>query len=192
MASRGPGTWPESNSNSMARGTAWFDGLAARDVIGHPVDVDQRGPIPHNGAELKQHVDALKQRIGVDMVHMVGHSKGGIDGRECVKHNDDVETLFMLAAPNAGSFLATAFLVSAGVLSVAVEFAKGQLHMSIPYMLGYNLHDVRNPVTRTSASLESICRILRCKCFATSDRTTTSSRNWPPIFRIPRSGSTPA
>ncbi len=53
----------------------------------------------------------------------------------------------MLAAPNAGSFLATGFMVSAGVISVIVEFLKGQLEMGIPFMIGYNLFDVRNPVT---------------------------------------------
>ena len=130
----------ETTKVSMDAGTAWFDGLAARDVLGHPVDVGPRGPIPHNAVQLKQHVDALRERIGVDMVHMVGHSKGGIDARECVKHNDDIETLFMLAAPNGGSFLSTAFMVSAGVPVRCRRVCQG----TAPY--GHSLHGWLQPV----------------------------------------------
>lgn len=66
----------------MQAGTAWFDGLWARDVAGHAVDLTSKGPIVPNGAEVTQAVDDLRRRFGVDRVHVVGHSKGGLDARE--------------------------------------------------------------------------------------------------------------
>lgn len=69
-------------SAEMQAGTAWFDGLWARDVAGHAVDLTSKGPIVPNGAEVTQAVDDLRRRFGVDRVHVVGHSKGGLDARE--------------------------------------------------------------------------------------------------------------
>jgi len=138
-----------SDSSQMDAGTAWFDGLKSRDVLGHPVDVSPMGTILNNGFELIGRVNALKKRIGVERVHLVGHSKGGVDGREYVRLHSDIETLITLSAPNGGSFLATLGMAGVfGPLIVGLEMYVGRYEMSLQRMLGYNLIYVPNPVTR--------------------------------------------
>ena len=139
------------SSVKMGAGTAWFDGLQARDVACHAVDFTPRGSITNNGAEITRAVDNLKKRFGVERVHVIGHSSGGIHAREHVRHYHDVETLIMIGAPNAGSFIADTFVT----LGRAVTDLPGEL---VPYYLGftqmmtkemliYNSYYVRNRKT---------------------------------------------
>ena len=93
----------------MAAGTAWFEGLRRRDVACHAPDFTRRGSIVNNGAEITLAVDDMKRRFGVERVHILAHSSGGIHAREHVRSHDDVETLITLGTPHAGSFIADCF-----------------------------------------------------------------------------------
>jgi pimeloyl-ACP methyl ester carboxylesterase len=134
-------------SASMRPGTAWVDGLQARDVAFYAVNLTPKGAIINNGAELVPAVADLRRRIGVDRVHLLGHSKGGIDGREYVRSHDDVETLIMLAGPNGGSFLADIGATALGLAGQIGEFFAGSLYMGTPFMKHYNQSTPRNSVT---------------------------------------------
>ena len=134
-------------SASMRPGTAWVDGLQARDVASYAVNLTPKGSIDNNGAELVPAVADLRRRFGVDRVHLLGHSKGGIDAREYVRHHDDVETLIMLAAPNGGSFIAdvgAAFAFPAGAIG---EILGGTIYMTSAFMRTYNFFTVPNAKT---------------------------------------------
>ena len=113
------------SSASMRPGTAWVDGLQARDVASYAVNLTPKGSPINNGAELAPPVADLRRRFGVDRVHLLGHSKGGIDAREYVRHHDDVDTLIMLAAPNGGSFMADVGATVFGATGAIVEFLDG-------------------------------------------------------------------
>lgn len=136
----------------MGAGTAWFNGLQRRDVACHAVDFTPRGSITNNGAEITQAVDDLKKRFGVERVHVIGHSSGGIHAREHVKYHDDVETLIMLGTPNAGSFIADCFVPLGG--HVAGETGEEVLDiLGFPQMMSaamamYNQSYVDNDNTR--------------------------------------------
>jgi pimeloyl-ACP methyl ester carboxylesterase len=93
-------------SAEMQAGTAWADALTLREVAFHAVDLPPKGLIQQNSAEVTRAVDDMKRRFGVDRVHVVGHSKGGIDARDHARTHDDVDVLVMLGTPNGGSFLA--------------------------------------------------------------------------------------
>ena len=134
-------------SASMRAGTAWFDGLQARDVGAHAVNLTPKGSIANNGAQLAQFVDDLRRRFGVERVHLVGHSKGGIDGREYARYHDDIETLIMLAAPNGGSFVADYVASQAFPAALIGEFFRGSIYQTSAYMRAYNAFTVRNPET---------------------------------------------
>jgi pimeloyl-ACP methyl ester carboxylesterase len=136
--------------NSAAwRRSAWASGLTARDVAWHAVDVTPKGSITNNGAEITQAVDDLKKRFGVERVHIVGHSKGGLDAREHVKDHDDVETLIMLTTPNNGSFLADIGAVSTSKLLIpqGILGYLGVLELTSSAMKIYNESYVSNDQT---------------------------------------------
>lgn len=67
----------DASSAEMEAGTAWADGLTVRDIAWHAVNLESKGSITNNGAEITPAVDDLKKRFGVDRVHIVAHSKGG-------------------------------------------------------------------------------------------------------------------
>jgi pimeloyl-ACP methyl ester carboxylesterase len=139
------------SSASWRPGTAWVDGLQARDVASYAVDLTEKGSIFNNGAELVPLVADLRRRFGVDRVHLLGHSKGGLDAREYVRLHDDVETVIMLASPNEGSFLADVFsaaaVTAAGGVGQIDVYVMGALEMDTPSMKTYNFFTGRNPKT---------------------------------------------
>jgi hypothetical protein len=137
----------QSDATAMRPGTAWADGLQARNVAYHAVNLSPKGSIFNNGHEITVAVDDLKQRFGVERVHLVGHCKGGIDAREHVRLNNDVEALIMLGAPNAGSFLADLGALAGGAFIQSAEFLGGQVYCSTSYMVSYNLMCGSNPRT---------------------------------------------
>ena len=134
-------------SKSMKPGTKWADGLQARDIGFEPVDITPKGSVANNGAELAPLVEDLKARFGVQKIHMLGHSKGAIDGREYVKHHDDVETLIMLAGPNFGSFIADMCQYTTGASGTIGELIGGSFCMSNAFMRPYNFVTPRKPAT---------------------------------------------
>ena len=134
-------------SASMRAGTAWPAGLLARDVASYAVDLTPKGSIIGNGAELAPLVGELKRRFGVERVHILGHSKGGIDAREYTWLHNDVEVLLMLAAPNEGSFVADMGALVLGRPGQIGEYFGGSLSMGRAYMRFYNLTTPLNPKT---------------------------------------------
>jgi hypothetical protein len=139
------------SSAALRAGTAWADGMQMRDVGYHTGDLTPRGSIVGNGAELTGVIDAAKLRFGVELVHVLGHSKGALDAREHIKSHDDVETLFMLGPPNAGSFIADIFAKEAAVATSgageALLLLGGFLEMTWARMAIYNAFNGRNPNT---------------------------------------------
>lgn len=93
----------------------------------------------------------LKQRFGVERVNVVGYCKGGIDAREHVRRNDDVDRLIMVATPQAGSFLVDSMLVSPNTLIWEGEdpkkVASSLRELSGPRMRSYNRYCRQNPRT---------------------------------------------
>jgi uncharacterized delta-60 repeat protein len=135
----------------MAEGTAWFNGLQRRDVACQPPDFTPRGSIVNNGAEITLAVDDLKRRFGVERVHILAHSSGGIHAREHVRAHDDVETLITLGTPHAGSFIADCFAPLgdqvAGELGASIVDILGFPQMMSSAMAVYNQSYVRNQKT---------------------------------------------
>lgn len=135
----------------MAAGTAWFDGLGRRDVACHAPDFTPRGSIVGNGAEITLAVDDLKRRFGVERVHILAHSSGGIHAREHVRSHNDVETLITLGTPHAGSFVADCFAPLgrdvAGDIGEFIVDALGFPQMMSSAMAVYNQSYVRNRKT---------------------------------------------
>jgi pimeloyl-ACP methyl ester carboxylesterase len=136
----------------MQAGTAWFDGLEARDVACHAVDLAPKAFIPNYGGEITRAVDDLKRRFGVERVHIVGHSSGAIHAREHVSYHTDVETLIMLGPPNAGSLFADLYAPLGKF--VALDFGEwvveklGYPQMTSAAMAIYNRSSVRNHWTK--------------------------------------------
>jgi hypothetical protein len=96
LAPRAPAARLGGTSAQMQAGTAWADALTLREVAFHAVDLPPKGVIKQNSAEVTRAVDDMKRRFGVDRVHVVGHSKGGIDARDHARTHDDVDVLVML------------------------------------------------------------------------------------------------
>ncbi len=68
----------------------------------------------YNAALLAAHIAGIKNEYGVDKVHIVAHSKGGIDSRAYLGGHNDVELLVQIGSPNSGAQVANLFF-SAGI-----------------------------------------------------------------------------
>jgi hypothetical protein len=140
-------------ASSMAT-SAWADGLRARDIGFSIVEqLNPIGSIRHNGPEVTAAVADLKERFGVERVNVVGYDKGGLDAREHVRRNNDVDTLIMLATPNDGSFFVNNLTPEArlGFLPEAVadpqEVARSLGELTSSRVRRYNRHCPQNPAT---------------------------------------------
>jgi pimeloyl-ACP methyl ester carboxylesterase len=70
---------------------------------------DKCGDAVSHARELVEIVSTVQRETGSDRVNIVGHSKGGIDGRVYLANGtSDVENLIMIGTPNNGTTLATA------------------------------------------------------------------------------------
>ena len=141
--------WNGSPHELVGGDAAWGDGLAARDIGFHAVDLNRFGTIRENGPEITAAVADLKRRFGVERVNVVGYCKGGLDAREHVRRNDDVDTLIMLATPNQGSFQVDRtppggiFIPGEDLREVNRSFRE----MTSSRMSRYNRHCGQNPAT---------------------------------------------
>lgn len=117
----------KADASQMER--VWGPGLRSRDMPCHAVDLEPRGTFQNNGQLVAAAVSDLKNRFGVEKVNILGFSKGGIDARDSIQRSHDVETLVMLASPNAGSFLMD--LASGTFLDFCQQMTTG-------YMAHYN------------------------------------------------------
>ncbi len=142
-----PGWRPE--TAAMGPGTAWADGLAQRDIGHRAVEIGSVATIRDNAGLITGYAADLCRRFGVQRINVVAHSKGGIDAREHVEGHGDVETLVMLATPNAGSFIAD-ILQGAGAAFAPIAFGGYLLdaqEMTSGYMSLYNFLYVHNTQT---------------------------------------------
>jgi len=111
--------------SDAATWSAWTQPGGYAEQVGLPVYAFSFGNnhgswVQHMFEEAGQ-INAAKQRFGVDKLHIVGHSKGGIDSRAYLAFmgGDTVRNLVMLGTPNAGSPVAD-IVKGAGILSPLV------------------------------------------------------------------------
>jgi triacylglycerol lipase len=107
---------------------AGFDRIHAMNY--HPLAVD----LPHLAAQCVQRLDELKDHFGVDRIHVVGHSLGGIIARYAVQvlGATGVDTVVTVASPHGGVPLAR----FASAVSDASPFSIGaQLRPDSPEMV---------------------------------------------------------
>jgi len=108
--------------------TAGFHRIHAMNY--NPLAVD----LPHLAAQCCERIDELKDHFGVDRIHVVGHSLGGIIARYAVQvlGATGVDTLVTVASPHGGVRLAR----FASALSDASPFAtSAQLRPDAPEMV---------------------------------------------------------
>ena len=75
----------------------------------HTVSVPVWGTIETALDTLSHTVDELRRALGVDKIHLVGHSMGGMVARHFIQLKggaDKIDRCILLGAPNAGSILA--------------------------------------------------------------------------------------
>ena len=147
------------SSASWQPGTAWVDGLLGRDVPFFAPDLPPTGPIVDNGPVVTLAVQDMKSRFGVDRIHIVGHSKGGLDARHHVMHHDDVDSLIMLGAPNDGSFIANTgtapAALSGNLFLKGAVYAKGYVEMTTSNLRRFNQSYVpRSTTTYVAAAAD--------------------------------------
>ncbi len=123
------------------------------------------GSIQSNATKIAERVVKAKQRWGVDKVNLVTHSKGGLDSREYVERNRDVEQLIQLGTPNAGSPLADVVrrakvglsylfggLLSGPIINKLSDLAlPGGVQLTTKFMGNYNKERGHNPKVRYTA-----------------------------------------
>jgi pimeloyl-ACP methyl ester carboxylesterase len=143
-------------------GPIWVNNL---DALGLPnsnsLNMGALDGIGANAAKIAAEVAKRKEEWGVDKVVLVGHSKGGLDGRDFVESSPDVEQLVQIGTPNLGSPLADKVqgaLLRAGLLPavivnglVAAFAGPAGLQLTTPYMAGYNLFHGPNRDVRYTA-----------------------------------------
>jgi hypothetical protein len=146
-------------------GNAWSDweGFLSDDGIGYDVItmdgildigfIQGLGSFKKNAQQIDAKVDEMKQRFGVDKIHIAAHSKGGLDTREYLRSNDDIEKLMMIGTPNAGSPIAdlittVSTIASPGFTGFLSLVTKGGLQLTKVHMLLYNSTYTPNPNTQ--------------------------------------------
>lgn len=78
----------------------------------HEIQLRPNGRIAINGAQLRLIVDAQAKTFGAKKVHLIAHSKGGVDSRSYIDDNYDpkagtkVLSLHTLSSPHNGTVLA--------------------------------------------------------------------------------------
>jgi hypothetical protein len=129
----------------------------------HGPQLGKLDSIENNAAKIADAVAQAKQRWGVDKVNLVTHSKGGLDSRQYVEGNDDVEKLVQLGTPNGGSPLAdaviagkTALLDELGPLGILADLLSdfalpAGVQLTTPYMGLYNSFHGANPKVEYTA-----------------------------------------
>lgn len=131
----------------------WIPGLQSLGIkYGTPPNNGNLDSIANNAQKIATKVAELKERLGVDKVVLVGHSKGGLDSRHYAENSEDVEQILQLGTPNGGSPLADAVqagtLYFAGLpLTVVINVLAGPagVQLTTPYMSFYNGSHGSNP-----------------------------------------------
>ena len=118
--------------------------------------------IGENATLIALEVANARRRWGVEKVNLLCHSKGGLDSREYVEYNDDVERVIQLGTPNDGSPLADQ--IQLGLLRftgglgsllvnglVAALSGPAGIQLTTPYMKSYNYLHALNPNVKYTA-----------------------------------------
>jgi hypothetical protein len=142
----------------------WVANLNSLGVLNdHGPQLGKLDSIENNAAKIASAVAQAKQRWGVDKVNLVTHSKGGLDSRQYVEGNDDVEKLVQLGTPNGGSPLANAVIAGKTVLldllgplgalaDVVSDLAlPAGVQLTTPFMGLYNSFHGSNPKVEYTA-----------------------------------------
>jgi pimeloyl-ACP methyl ester carboxylesterase len=116
-----PQTWEDS---------VWTDALLADALLSRVIELPKDGRVAANGALVTRAVQDLTRRFGVERIAIVSHSKGGVDCREHIRRNDDVEVLIMIGTPNEGTPLAYG--------PAKIPFTDGARDMTPEAMRNYN------------------------------------------------------
>ena len=136
--------WDSSSSWAWTPDSAWVAGLRTAKIAYHAIDLPPDGPIIDNGALITAAVDDMKGRFGVNRINVVAHSKGGVDTRVHVTGSTDVDTLMMIATPNAGTRTAYFGIARNNVTGSA----KGVRDLTPNAMANYNRILICNPATK--------------------------------------------
>jgi len=144
--------------------TIWVNNLTQAGVLNDgTLDLGKLASIEDNAAKIAGAVSKAKQRWGVDKVNLVGHSKGGLDSRQYVEGNQDVEQVLQLGTPNGASPLADAVIITKtvlldelGPLGVAADLLSdlalpAGVELTTPYMATYNAFHGSNPKVQYTA-----------------------------------------
>lgn len=128
----------------------WRNRLLFMGLPHSEADIGRLSSIHQNALQIAAQVPMLRQRWGVDSLNILSYSKGGLDSRHYVEHNNTVPTLLQFGSPNSGTPLADlvhiADLIGIGIF---VDFlAPGLRDVTIENMVLYNLFHGHNPRTQ--------------------------------------------
>jgi PKD repeat protein len=142
--------WTNEYNNQYKKGQLDLLGLPARTI-----SVGKVASISDNSALIHYEVDKLRRLWGVDQLNIVAHSKGGLDSRDFIEHNNSVATLLQIGTPNRGTTLgsighAIEFILNRfGIWGDLVDFlAPAISQLSLERMAIYNQFHGYNPRTR--------------------------------------------
>ncbi len=105
-------------------------------------DVMKLASMEANAGHIRDRVQMLKMRWGVDRVNIVAHSKGGLDAKHYVMgpgFQDDVMHLIQIATPNGGSPTADKLRLLADAASLILPWpTEAGRQLRTDYMSAYN------------------------------------------------------
>jgi pimeloyl-ACP methyl ester carboxylesterase len=102
---------------------------------------NDNGSIESHGAYLASRIPAIAAEFGVKHVHIIGHSKGGIDTREFltkVPANFGVLSLYTISSPHGGTVLAD-YVIDAR--EAAADLSTDLIRVEIARQYPYNAND---------------------------------------------------
>ncbi|MBD1574721.1 hypothetical protein HC725_15820 [Vibrio sp. S17_S38] len=96
------------NADSTTWGSDVIDEINQSGVLFETVSLISNGSVSQNGNLLGQKVEQFLQPIKSDSVHIIAHSKGGLDAQYMAKYFSNIELLSLstLATPHLGSVTA--------------------------------------------------------------------------------------
>lgn len=98
----------------VTAGQGFTQSLDARKLVwDNSVNLNPATSVAKNGAKLKVQLPNIARQLGVTAVHLVAHSKGGLDTRDWLQHHNTTLTVVSfttLSTPHDGSALADALL----------------------------------------------------------------------------------
>ena len=135
----------------------WVPTLEARGFLTDRRNLGALDSIQNNAAKIATVVNRMRDRLGVDKVNIVAHSKGGLDSRHYVENRDTVERVVQLGTPNLGSPLADYIQAGSVILigvgnTVLLDLAlPAGFQLTTSHMVTYNaFHGLNSEIAYTS------------------------------------------